>query len=700
MEGFSGLLTSAAINIGLCAVCFSLYSILRKQPSNVSVYFPRRLAQLQAKQGRGHFSLDRFFPSAGWLLKAWEATEKELLASGGLDGVAFLRMIILSIHIFSISAVVCLCLVLPMNYFGNEMRHSNTSSVSLVLFTIAKVKEGSKWLWAHCCALYILSFSTCALLYFEYKKLTTKRLAYIAAPSFNPSHFTILVRGIPWSGAESYSDLLRNFFTNYHASTYLAHQMVYQPSAVKQLVRDAAKAKEMPMFTSIEQDHSHLKSCGICGATTHSFKIHPRDSLKSDLRKKECAAALVFFRTRHAALVASRVLQSANPMSWVTEMAPEPHDIYWKNVCLPYRQIWIRKLSVLLASLVFSILFIFPLFLIQGLHLFIARVVTGYLPSALLMLFLYAVPPIMMLFSTFEGSISRSARKRSACIKVLCFMIWNVFFYYVMTGQIMERLALISSPKDITTKLAAAVPTQATFFMSYVMTSGWASLASELLQPYVLIYNFVNKFILRNKDESACLTYTFPYQTEISRVLLFGFLGFTYSIMAPLILPFLLVYFFLAYFVYRNQILNVYVTKYQSGGKFWPTIHSCTIFSLVMMQVIAMGVFGLKKSTMASALTVPLIICTLLFHQYCRKRFLLIFKEHSAEVLIEMDRRDEQSGMLEEIYQQLRPAYCQFALASEHLSNKTVPLKPNGDRDDDIFLDEEDNNSGKAPTGL
>ncbi|PPE01398.1 hypothetical protein GOBAR_DD01579 [Gossypium barbadense] len=54
----------------------------------------------------------------------------------------------------------------------------------------------------------------------------------------------------------------------------------------------------------------------------------------------------------------------------------------------------------------------------DNLEEFIHRVVTGYLPSAILILFLYAVPPTMM-FSAMEGNISRSQRKRSACIKVL-----------------------------------------------------------------------------------------------------------------------------------------------------------------------------------------------------------------------------------------------------------------------------------------
>ena len=95
---------------------------------------------------------------------------------------------------------------------------------------------------------------------------------------------------------------------------------------------------------------------------------------------------------------------------------------------------------------------------------------------------------------------------------------------------------------------------QATFFMTYVLTSGWSSLSSEIMQPYMLLCNFFNKFILRNNDDPSNGTLSFPYHTEIPRVLLFGFLGFTYSLLAPLILPFLLVYFFLANLVYRNQV--------------------------------------------------------------------------------------------------------------------------------------------------
>ncbi|KAG1341844.1 putative CSC1-like protein RXW8 [Cocos nucifera] len=127
-----------------------------------------------------------------------------------------------------------------------------------------------------------------------------------------------------------------------------------------------------------------------------------------------------------------------------------------------------------------------------------------------------------------------------------------------------------------------------------------------------------------------------PYHTEIPRVLVFGLLGFTCSILAPLILPFLLVYFFLGYVVYRNQIMNI----------------------------IALGVFGMKRYPVASGFTIPLVIVTILFNEYCRQRFYPMFNSISAQDLIEMDRDDEQSGRMEEIHQLLLTAYCQSTPAA------------------------------------
>ncbi|GAV58004.1 DUF221 domain-containing protein/RSN1_TM domain-containing protein [Cephalotus follicularis] len=695
----SALLTSAGINIGICVVLFSLYSILRKQPSNVSVYFGRRIASGRTRRN-DPYCFERFVPSPSWILKAWETSEEEILAIGGMDAVVFLRILVFSIRIFSIAAVICIFLVLPVNYYGQEMHHKEIPSEELEVFTIGNVKEGSTWLWAHCLALYVICCSASVLLYFEYKSITKMRLSHITRSAPNPSHFTVLVRSIPWSQEESYSETVKKFFTNYYASSYMSHQMVYRSGTVQKLMSDAEKMYKMFKTVAVDPTcNPKLMPCGFCGESTSDFKILSSevDSVKGKMNlgdlelateKKECAAAFVFFKTRYAADVAADVLQSSNPMLWVTELAPEPYDILWSNLCIPYRQLWIRKIATLIAAIVFMFVFLIPVTFIQGLTQldqlsqtfpflkgilqkpFVNQLLTGYLPSVILIAFLYTVPPTMMLFSVVEGPISRSGRKKSACIKVLYFTIWNVFFVNILSGSVIRQLNVFSSVRDVPKQLAKAVPTQASFFMTYVLSSGWASLSCEVMQLFPLLCNMFKTFVLRMKGDSYDGTLSFPYHTEIPKVLLFGLLGFTCSIMAPLIIPFLLMYFFLAYLVYRNQILNVYISKYESGGQFWPIVHNTTIFSLVLTQIIALGVFGIKQSPVATGFTIPLIICTLLFNEFCRQRFYPIFNRNAAQVLIEMDRQDEQSGRLEEIHQQLQTAYCQFQLTSHDICKR------------------------------
>ncbi|KAF7051991.1 hypothetical protein CFC21_060160 [Triticum aestivum] len=613
------LLTSAGINIGLCILFLSFYSVLRKQPQNVKVYFGRRIAE-QHKRLRGAFILERFVPSPSWIVRSLQCTEDEILSTAGLDAVVFNRVLVFSIRIFSLAAILCLFGVLPLNYFGQDMQHEQIPSASLETFTIGNMKEKSIWLWVHCVVLYIISGVACFLLYMTGAKKVYRKFKHFKGTTVDQTCRSVTYR------------------------------------------------------------------CCLCGVSSNSFQLLPTEEQEREkpcvknsnlnLPAEECAAAFVFFKTRYAALIVSKILQTSNPMKWVTSLAPEPKDMYWSNLWLPYKQLWIRRIATLLGSIVFMFIFLVPVTFIQGLTQLeqlqqrlpflkgllkgkiMTQLVTGYLPSVILQIFLYTVPPTMMMFATLEGPISHSERKKSACCKVLYFTIWNVFFVNVLSGSAINQLNALSRPKDIPMELARAIPLQATFFTTYVLTSGWASLSSEVMQLFGLIWNFVRKYILRMKEDSDFIL-SFPYHTELPKVLLFGLLGFTCSVLAPLILPFLLLYFFLAYIVYRNQFINVYCTRYETGGLYWPIAYNATIFSLVLTQIICLGVFGLKESPVAAGFTVPLIIITLLFNQYCRMRLLPLFGTFPAQVLIDMDREDEQSGRMDEIHEGLHAAYCQ-----------------------------------------
>lgn len=90
----------------------------------------------------------------------------------------------------------------------------------------------------------------------------------------------------------------------------------------------------------------------------------------------------------------------------------------------------------------------------------VSQVITGYLPSVILLLFLSVVPSIMKLFSSMEGYIAYSEIEKSACVKMLWFAIWNIFFANVLTGSAASQVQIFLDPKNIPQVLALVVPAQ------------------------------------------------------------------------------------------------------------------------------------------------------------------------------------------------------------------------------------------------
>ncbi|XP_058722712.1 CSC1-like protein HYP1 isoform X2 [Vicia villosa] len=642
----SALLTSVGINLGLCFLFFTLYSILRRQPGNITVYAPRLVAEGKVKEG-GQFNLERLLPTAGWVRKAWELSDEEFLSNAGLDAFVFMRMFVFSLKIFTFGGIIGMCVLLPINYLGSQLSDdsSDFQHKSLDSFSISNVNNGSNRLWIHFSAAYVFTGVVCYLLYYEYLYISSKRIACFYSSEPQPHHFTLLVRGIPIPPGSTCTDAVERFFSEYHPSTYLSHSVVRRSNRLQNLI--------------------------------------------------EVPAAFVSFKTRFGAAIALHIQEGVNPTEWITEEAPEPHDVHWPFFTVSFLKRWISKLVVFVAYSTLTILFFIPVAIVQGLtHLdqletlfpflkgvlrlsVVSQVITGYLPSLILQQFLSFVPPTMIMLSSWQGYISWSQIQKSACTKVLLFTIWNIFFANVLSGTALYRVNIFLEPKNIPRVLAEAVPSQASFFIAYVVTSGWTGIASELFQLTTLIYNFLSRTFCRNSDDDFEPP-SIPYHSEIPRIRLFGLLGVTYFLLAPLILPFVLIYLCLGYIIFRNQFLKVYVPKFETGGEFWPTVHNSTIFSLVLMHVIGIGIFGLKKLPLASGLILPLPILTLLFNEYCRKRFLPIFKQFPAECLIKKDRADENERNMSEFYEKMANAYNDPALMpikySERYDSQRSPL--------------------------
>jgi hypothetical protein len=70
----------------------------------------------------------------------------------------------------------------------------------------------------------------------EYRHIARLRLLHLKHATPNPGQFTVLVRGIPKTTKESCSSDVDDFFTKYHASSYLFHQVVYKAGKVQKIM--------------------------------------------------------------------------------------------------------------------------------------------------------------------------------------------------------------------------------------------------------------------------------------------------------------------------------------------------------------------------------------------------------------------------------------------------------------------------------
>uniref|UniRef100_F6GX73 CSC1-like protein n=1 Tax=Vitis vinifera TaxID=29760 RepID=F6GX73_VITVI len=410
----------------------------------------------------------------------------------------------------------------------------------------------------------------------------------------------------------------------------------------------------------------------------------------------ELPVAFVTFKSRWGAALAAQSQQHPHPLLWITEMAPEPRDVLWKNLATSYRYLPLQNLLVFIAASLLTIFFAIPVTAVQGIAKFeklrkwfppamalqlipgLRSVVTGYLPSAVLKGFIYIVPFAMLGMAKLAGCVSGSKQEIKCCSMVFYFLVGNVFFLSLLSGSLLDEIGeSFSNPKNFPSHLASAVSAQADFFMTYILTDGLSGFSLEVLQPGLLIWDFIKSHTYSRGKEKVPYLYSMPYFRVIPFVSLSILIGMVYAVVAPLLLPFLIGYFFFGYAVYVNQIQDVYETVYESCGQYWPYIHHYILVAIVLMQITMIGLFGLKSKPAAAISTIPLLLFTILFNEYCKIRFLPTFYRCSIQNAMENDELDEKNGLLEVNYENAHNAYCRSFLQPQekglsHISQYSI----------------------------
>ncbi|KAL2524084.1 Calcium permeable stress-gated cation channel 1 [Abeliophyllum distichum] len=683
---------AAAINI-LTALAFLIaFAILRLQPFNDRVYFPKwYLKGLRSSPTHSGAFVTKFvnvdwrsyLRFLNWVPDALKMPEPELISHAGLDSAVYLRIYLLGLKIFVPLALLAWAVLVPVNWTNNTLAKSKATDKveysDIDKLSISNIPHGSQRFWTHVVMAYAFTFWTCYILRKEYETIAAMRLHFLASERRRPDQFTVLVRNVPPDPDESVSESVEHFFLVNHPDHYLTHQVVYNANKLAKLVKEKKSKQNWLDYYQLKYSRNQSKRpmkktgfLGLCGdkvdaidyQTTEIERLskeidEERQRVKTD-RKCIMPAAFVSFKTRWGAAVCAQTQQSRNPTLWLTEWAPEPRDVYWNNLAIPYVSLTIRRLVIAVAFFFLTFFFMIPITLVQSLANieslekrapflkvitdigFIKSFIQGFLPGIALKIFLILLPTILMLMSKFEGFLCISSLERRSAFRYFIFVFVNVFLGSIIAGTAFEQLDsfIHQSANEIPKTIGVAIPMKATFFITYIMVDGWAGVAGEILRlKPLIIFHLKNFFLVKTeKDrEEAMDPGSIGFNTGEPQIQLYFLLGLVYAVVTPVLLPFILVFFGLTYVVFRHQIINVYNQEYESAAAFWPDVHGRIIFSLVFSQLVLMGLMSTKGAALSTPFLIALPVLTIWFHRFCKGRYEPAFIRHPLQEAMNKD---------------------------------------------------------------
>ncbi|CAL9061857.1 unnamed protein product [Musa banksii] len=608
MATLEDLGVSAFINIVGAFAFLILFAVLRIQPINDRVYFPKwyitggRNSPRVRGRGVGKFvnlNLRTYFTFLNWMPGALRMSESEIIQHAGLDSAVYLRIYILGLKIFVPITVLALLILIPVNVSGGTLLNLNKKIMysDIDKLSISNVNAGSQRFFIHLLMAYLFTLWTCYILYKEYDNVAFMRLHFLASQNRRVDQFTVVVRNVPHVSGHSISESVEQFFHRNHPDHYLGHQAVYNANKFAKLVRQKERLQNWLDYNQLKFERHPEKRpttkrgfLGLCGERVDAINYYRERISELDEKiayerqrilkdpKAIMQVAFVTFDSRWGAAVCAQTQQSKNPTKWLTEWAPEPRDVYWENLPIPFVSLSIRRLIISIAVFALVFFYMIPIAFVQSL-------------------------------ANLEG---------------------------------LEKVAPFLRPviEMIPITIGVSIPMKATFFMTYIMVDGWAGIASEILRlKPLVIYHLKNMFIVKTERdrEKAMDPGSIDLPENLPSLQLYFLLGLVYAVVTPVLLPFILVFFAFAFLVYRHQIINVYNQEYESAGAFWPHVHGRIIASLLIAQLLLLGLLSTKKAANSTPLLIILPILTIWFHKYCKSRFEPAFRKYPLEEAMEKD---------------------------------------------------------------
>ena len=367
-------------------------------------------------------------------------------------------------------------------------------------------------------------------------------------------------------------------------------------------------------------------------------------------------AALLHFSDYRQSIRAQQILLSFRPNAMIAKIAPGVDDMIWANVKLSEKQRWISAFKSNCYYWIFVIMFApistaivalvdlraigkwyTPVETFRQNHPFFKEILQGFVAPFLAVLISKQAGIWIAAIMAIRNPLSKSEH----ALKTQGAHLFNLFFQIILIGAIFSNLyefttsAIINTSEfGILNHFRDNIPKKAHFFFNYTILDIFKELMLQLLNPKTLILerSFLKESQRRLKTSRALLEYDaiapeFGLSPVWSRFLILPYFIFmTYAIIAPLIVIPSIVYFSLAYVIFKHRLINISRVNIETGGLFWRQCTKQFIYGLFLAQFSVLIQYSQFKKGLTQSFLIALLICfTFAFLTFIETHFGRIF---------------------------------------------------------------------------
>ncbi|KAI7857049.1 hypothetical protein BDC45DRAFT_603621 [Circinella umbellata] len=665
-------------NAALAGGFFSAFCVLRQL--RPSVYSPR--SYLVEKERQPPPLPDGLL---GWVWTLIRTPDKDVLRSVGLDRYMVLRFLRMGIVVFTLFTLLAIPILIPVNLIDqldspglNKLTMGNIRdperiwahlilaivlSVGVIYYTFRETRQ-------------YLVLRRSYLLSPEYANTVTAKMLFV--PSIpdrvnNIEHLVKIfnrfpggvrriwltrdVKDLPDIVAERQKHVmsLESAITKTIAASYKHYakkgdtELEDRPeSRIPEKLRPKHRVSSLPIplpfvgrkVDSIDYYHEEIEKL--------NEKIN--DAQRSPESYEQLSSAYIEFNQQIAAHMAAQCVTHSQEMT----MAPRyiqitPNDIIWENMNVKsYERLGRRGVSLLITSAII-IFWAIPVAFVQlvanidslskilpfleglkNLPSTLVGIIQGILPAVALAILVAMVPIVFKYLSKQEGIPQKSMVDLSLLHKYFFFLFIDVVLVSTIVGGAAQAISqIIGNPLSIINILAESLPKASTFFITYVLLQSLNGTGQAILRAVPLILSYLLPFLSTTPrdiymQKAKCPTITLGTLVPSHTVIFV--LGLLYSTIAPLILPFVCLFFYLSYFIYLYQFLYLYEMEYESGGLAFPRAIRQVYIGLFTWQLTMVGLLAIQKAIPQLVLMIITLVVSIFALALYDKAFKPLFK--------------------------------------------------------------------------